>query len=78
MALILRKKTDGTVVSEGDLPDTHHFPSGWLEDAVTRGVAEVTITLLVDEEPVAYRFTGYRRIGKPERVDPRTLIAEKT
>lgn len=72
--MILRKRSDGTVVSEGDLPDTHPFPSGWLEDAVSRGVAEVTITLNL-EEPVSYRFVGFRRLGK--RVDTRTLLTER-
>jgi hypothetical protein len=76
MALILRKRTDGTVVSEGDLPDAHPFPVGWLEDAVNRGVAEVVITLNT-EEPVQYRFTGYPRVGKQERRDPNTLLTEK-
>jgi hypothetical protein len=77
MALILRKRSDGSVASEGDLPDTHQFPSGWLEDAVGRGIANVTITLNIDGEPVEYRFTGYRRHGRDDRVDSRTLLAEK-
>jgi hypothetical protein len=77
MALILRKRSDGSVVSDGDLPDSHQFPSGWLEDAVGRGIANVTITLNVDDEPVEYRFTGYRRVGKNDRVDTRTLLADK-
>jgi len=78
MALILRKRSDGTVASEGDLPDSHQFPSGWLEDAVKRGIADVIIRLNIGDDPVEYRFTGYRRVGKDNRVDPRTLLTEKT
>lgn len=81
MALILRKRLDGTVVSEGNLPDVQVLTAKWIRRAAEKEMITFDLQDLIikTEPPTAYRFVDYRSIPSKRgpKKDLETLIFEK-
>lgn len=72
-SIVVRKKQNGEVVVEGDLPERHTFGARWIHRELPEGVVEVTVRIKTAEGDVTYTLDGFEEIPHPDDDTPATI-----
>jgi hypothetical protein len=65
--LLLRRNAAGEVRIQGEPPERHVFPAGFVDRELVDGAVDVEVTVKTTAGPVRYRMTGFERLddGRP-------------